>query len=152
MSDSLITKEVKSYIGRETGPGEPMVIEQGAIKRFVDAVEDKNPIFYDSAYARETWYGDVTIPPFFLLTNLRSGTERDFDIPLKVTRRLKGEDEIEILEPIRVGDTITANTRIVDIYQKESKSGPMVFILSETTYRNQFGRTVMISRATIIKR
>jgi len=150
MGDSLLTEEVKSYIGRETGPGEPLVIEQGAIRKFIEAVEDENPIFYDAEYAKETWYGDVTIPPLFLLTNMKSGTALDFDILLKA-RRTRGEDEVEILEPVRVGDTISANTKIVDIYEKKGKSGSMMFILSETVYKNQFGRTVMISRANLIK-
>ena len=153
MAESAVMEEAKQLIGSETGPGKPIVIERTAIEKYVEPYCDENPIYYDEAYARETWYGGLATPPFFLDTNLKSGVERDFDnIPLKVKRRLRAEDEIEYFCPIRVGDTITANTRLLDIVEKKGKSGRMVFVYTETKYTNQFGIIVMVCRTTIIKR
>lgn len=158
---SLITDEARALIGAETGYGEPYHIEKAVVDRFLEAIGDNNPLFFDGEYAADSWYGGLAVPPNFLLTNLKSGTERDFftvnaqgelSFPVNARRRLRGADEIEILLPLNIGDTIRANTRITDIYEKEGRSGRMVFILSETSYKNQNEQIVMISRSTIIMR
>lgn len=142
----------REWIGRTTGPGEPLTIEKEAIRRYADAIEDDNPLYRDERLARESVHGGIPMPPGFLITQMRSGGERDFQIPLPVARRIRGEDELEFLRPVVAGDTLTAETRIVDISVKEGRSGLMVIITTETTYRNQRGEAVLVNRARVIKR
>lgn len=161
MSESILTQEALSLIGDETPWGEPYTIEKNTVARFLEAIGDENPIFSDPDYAGASWYGGLAVPPNFLLTNLRSGTERDwftvnekgeFHFPVNASRRLRGGDEIEVLAPMCVGDTIQAKTRIVNITEKMGSSGAMAFIDTETQYRNQRGAIVMCSRTTVIMR
>lgn len=152
MPQSTIPEQARAMIDRETGPGEPFEIEKGVVRRFVEAVKDTNPIFFDEAYAVKAGFERIPAPPTLLLYNMRSGSERDFDIPLPVGRRVKGGDEVEIYAPVLVGDTVTANTRICDIYEKKGRTGNMIFVITETTYTNQRGDVVMRSKATVIKR
>lgn len=158
---TLLTEEALKMIGEETGFGKPYHIEGKVVARFLESIGDRNPIYEDGEIANNSWYKGQAVPPNFLMTNLESGTERDFftvnekgeyRFPVKANRRLRGGDEIEILLPICVGDTICANTRIADIKEKVGNSGSMVMIYSETEYRNQHNEKVMISRTTVIMR
>jgi hypothetical protein len=38
------------------------------------------------------------------------------------------------------------------MYEKQGRSGPMVFVVSESTYRNQHGKVVGVQRFTSIYR
>ncbi|BDG59715.1 MaoC family dehydratase N-terminal domain-containing protein [Caldinitratiruptor microaerophilus] len=140
------------WVGRTTGPGEPLEIERGAIRRYAEAIEDDNPLYRDPELAAASIHGGIPMPPGFLITAMRSGGERDFQIPLPVSRRIRGEDELEFLRPVVAGDTLTAQTRITGIEAKEGKSGFFVVIQTETTYYNQRGEAVLINRAKVIKR
>ena len=53
---------------------------------------------------------------------------------------------------ICVGDTLTARSKIVDIYQKEGRSGPLIFVVRETTYTNQNDEVVVIEKGSSILR
>ena len=48
------------------------------------------------------------------------------------------------LAPIRPGDTLTARSRIADIYEKTGRSGPMVFIVHRMEFQNQNGEDVSV--------
>jgi acyl dehydratase len=65
---------------------------------------------------------------------------------------IDGGSEWEYLQPVKVGDTLIATAKIVDIYQKQGspRIGPMVFNIIEVTYRNQVGDPVVVARGTII--
>lgn len=142
----------REWIGRKVGPGEPLEIEWGAIRKFAEAIEDENPLYHDRDAAAASIHGGVPMPPAFLITAMGSGGERDFAIPLPVSRRIRGEDELEFVAPVVAGDTVTAETVITNIEVKEGKSGLFVIITTETTYRNQRGEPVLINRAMVIKR
>lgn len=161
MSESILTPEALALIGDETEWGAPYTIERSTVERFLESIGDENPLFFDREYAAGSWYRDFAVPPNFLLTNLKSGTERDwftvndkgeFHFPVNAKRRLRGGDEVEVLAPMCIGDTVQAKTKITNITEKAGKSGSMAFIESETRYRNQRGEIVMISRTTIIMR
>lgn len=142
----------REWVGRTTGPGEPLTIERGAVRGYVEAIQDDNPLYWDPALAAASIHGGIPMPPGFLITRMRGGGERDFQIPLPVSRRVRGEEELEFLAPVVVGDTVTAQTRILAIEAKEARSGLLVVITTETTYQNQRGEAVLINRAKVIKR
>jgi hypothetical protein len=63
---NYITDEVKHLIGRETDWVEACdPVEQGAIRRFHQAVMDDDPIFWKQADAAATRYGGIVAPPLF---------------------------------------------------------------------------------------
>jgi len=140
------------WVGRTVGPGEPLEIEKGAVRRYAEAIGDDNPLYRDPEYARASVHGGIPLPPGFLITAMRSGGEREFQIPLPVSRRVRGEDELIWLQPVVVGDILRATTRITGIEPKEARSGFMVVVTTETTYHNQRGEAVLIDRARVIKR
>jgi acyl dehydratase len=52
--------------------------------------------------------------------------------------------------PIRPGDLISCTRRFVDVVERETKRGPMVFFTSEFRWDNQHGDTVRLAEQTTI--
>jgi len=72
--------------------------------------------------------------------------------PLKATRTMAGGNEVEFFRPMRPGDRITRVGKIVDMTEKEGRSGPLVFTVFENRYTNQDGELVAVERLTAISR
>lgn len=162
--ETLITPEMRAALGREMPPitGEVTAKE---IRRYVYAVDDLNAIYLDDASAREAGLGGIVAPPLFVSVPTRN------DVPLselaedgiarsssslrmseKIRRVVAGGTEYEFFDYIRPGDVLTATRRIVDLYEKQGRSGPMAFVVSETTWRNQQGKVVAVQRFTSVYR
>lgn len=143
-----VTEEVKKQIGM-TGEARTTEVERGAIRRFAEAIGDSNPLFNDEKEARKTRFGGMIAPPTFCRS--LSATMLDINLNMPSFRALDGGSDWEYLEPIRPGDRITAQTRLADLRETEGRLGPMVFIVTETTYTNQFGQVCVIQRSTGIR-
>ncbi len=162
--ESLITDEIRSWIGRETPP---WTIEATKLdlKRFAVATDDLNPLYFDEEYARNSRHGDIIAPPLFYMAPLTNPTpeselrpdglpyEGKFPIPpTPLPRLMDGGTEIEFFQPIRSGDTLTGRSKIVDIYQKEGRTGPLIFVARESRFTNQRGELVLIEKGASILR
>ena len=140
--DSLITEEMRSWLGKELDR-RTLDVEKGAIRRFAEAIGDPNPLWNDDAAS-----GGVIAPPTFL----RSATPGlDFPFPTAPQRLLDGGSEWEYFEPVRAGDAITCVTRLADVRERVGRLGPMLFLVRETTYTNQLGQVVAAQRSTQIR-
>ncbi len=153
-NESLIGPEAKRMIGAETPLGGPLEIEKGALLKLGQAIQDRSPLYTDEEFAKKSKHGKLLVPVTFFDYNVPSGDEREitWKIPLPLKNRVRGKDEIELLHPIYVGDTIRAKTKVVDIYEKEGKDSKLVFIIGETEYINQHDVVVMKHRITSIRR
>lgn len=164
MATSLLTDEILGWIGREA---EPWTIEVTAldVKRFAVATDDPNPLYTDAEAARDSRFGGPIAPPLFYMAPLTEPLpERDLRpdglpytgrLPIPPTplpRLMDGGTDIDFLVPVRVGDTLTARSTIVDIYEKQGRSGPLIFVVRETTYTNQHGETVVVEKGSSILR
>jgi acyl dehydratase len=141
----------KSYIGKTGGPV-VMHIERGKIREFARAIKDDDPVYHDEAVATKE-AGGIVAPVTFLQTvsHWDDGRGR-LRLPFDLKRVLHGEQEYEFLEPIRVGDVLTAVSKIVDIYDKPGKrGGSMNFAVTETTYTNQNGAVVCRAKHVTIE-
>jgi len=148
MANKIVTEEARQQIGVE-GEARTYEIERGAIRRFAQAIGDPNVLFNDEQQARKTRFGGMIAPPTF---------GRSLGSPLPTVklnlpgfRILDGGSEWEYLEPIRPGDRITVRSKLVDLRETQGRLGPMVFIVMETSYTNQFGELCVIQRSTAIR-
>ena len=78
--------------------------------------------------------------------------DRGRGVRLAVSRTMFGGEEWELHRPVLVGDTVTAQRRLGAIEEKEGRSGPFVLIRYETTFTNQRGDVVAVSRLVGIAR
>lgn len=140
----------KSLIGRES---EPVVheVEKGAIRRFVEALGDPNPIYVDEQAARLAGYATLVAPPTFpavLTVNDRFRHSLD----LGTRSFLHGEQQIEYGRPILAGDRITVKTRVADVQERAGASGPMDILVLEDEGRDAQGALVFRTREVLVLR
>lgn len=148
MPNKYVTDEAKKQIG-QTSEARTYEVERGAIRRFAEAIEDSNPLFNDERAARKTRFGGMIAPPTFCRSLGSPIPPVRLDMPSY--RGLDGGSEWEYLVPIRAGDRITVQSKLADLREAEGRLGPMVFIVVETSYTNQFGELCALQRSTGIR-
>jgi hypothetical protein len=135
---STVLERLRARLGWE-GEERSCPIEAGHVRRFVEAIGDPDPRWRTEA------------PPTFVVALGQETPELPEALEYG-SGWLNGGDRFEYLEPIRIGDVITSRTRFADVYEKQGSSGRLLFLVFETEYRNQHGRTVVRSRGTRIRR
>src|SRR5262249_13705435 len=138
MANKVVTDEVRKQIGK-TGEPRTYDVEKGHIRRFAEAIGDDNPVFSDESTARKSRFGGVIAPPTFYRSMGSPIPSIDLPGMGQSFRGLDGGSEWESLQPIRPGDRITSQSKLVDIRESEGRLGPMIFITIEHSYTNQFG-------------
>jgi acyl dehydratase len=157
----MLTEEIKKLIGM-TGSGKVYEVEKGAISRFADAVDDTNPLYHDNEYARNSRYGSIIAPPGFFGWPLKQarGSPLTIDISAELisafekagyplSSAIDGSIEYEFFLPVHAGDILTATTTVRNLRERTENTGHMLFIILETTFRNQSGALTAIQQATI---
>ena len=150
MANKVVDEEARKQIG-PTGEARVYEVERGAIRRFAEAIGDPNPLFNDEQAARKTRFGGMIAPPTFC-RSLGSPIPNVRLICLGAEfRGLDGGSDWEYFQPIRPGDRITVQSKLADLREAEGRLGPMVFIVIETSYTNQFGELCATQRSTGIR-
>lgn len=139
----------KSVIGVEVDAG-TFTVTREQILAFVAATGDTNPLFTDDEVARAQGYRGILAPPTFF-TTFRTAAGLDPKVTYGDTGFHAGQD-YEFLEPIYIGDTITAKAKVRDVYAKTGRTGTMVFTARETAYYNQEGRLVARTESSMVRR
>ena len=144
----------KSLIGKEYPPY-PVTVERGKIKEFARAIGDANPRYLDDRVGAASEWGDVIAPPTFAVTfrdeNADSGAFLR-ELGTDISRLLHGEQEFEIFRPLQPGQTYLCRPKIVDIYEKTGRSGPMAFVICETTIADGSNEIVATMRGVTVVR
>lgn len=160
---SLIPPETRAMVGSLTDEPITAQITAKESQRYAQAVGDLNPLYFEPEAARAAGHPALLTPPTFLahavvkgqpLTDIRGDGlfRRGVPLRLAVQRTMFGGEEWDFLEPVHVGDTITAETRLADLDEKQGSKGPFVRITRETTYTNGDGRVVARARQIGIAR
>jgi acyl dehydratase len=158
----MLPEQVTQMMGKT---GDPMIfeVERGAIKKFADAVGDLNPLYWDHEYAKKSRYGAIIAPPGFFGWPVKwtSAMPLQQEIRMELMdalakagfdRVLDGGIEYEFFQPVYENDTLAVLVKIAEINAKETKGGTLVFSIVETSFTNQHGVLVAISRQTVIAR
>jgi len=130
-------------------------VERGKIKEFARAIGDLSPFYLDDEVGRASPWGDIIAPPTFAITfrDERADTGALLkDLGTDISRILHGEQEFEHYKPIRPGDTLLCRGRISDVYEKSGKSGPMAFVVRETTVTDADNEVVARVRGITVVR
>ena len=161
MATTLITREVKDLIGTETPPERnrfPLTDEMAF--DVADATEDPNPLYVDQDHAKSSRFGGLLCPPLATWKDIAppigffgAGQESHFQVPLPFNSYgLNGGSDWQFLRPAYVGDWVTRRFRILEIYEKEGRSGPLVFVVRLETQTNQDDQTVSLAKRVSIHR
>ncbi len=168
MKGSLLEElDWKKYIGKETEAhtGDPVLVRD--IRRYALAIDDPNPIYYDENAARRGKYQGVTAPLAYVswavgvpgkekrVKDLGEDGLASFvgvpEIPNVWTLGwVRGGDEFEFFKRVYANDRVTVKGKILDMNEKDGKSGKLLFVTSEFTYTNQNGELLAKHRVTMI--
>ena len=154
-----------------------MPLERDALRRFVQAIMDQDPVYYDEEYAARSKFEGLTAPPLYPVHAFRlpahtpdplDVVSRDptadgtagimgvaFGLPsieMPYRRLLNGGNEIEFFRSLRVGERAVAKPRYVDVTLKEGKSGHMLLVTIETRFTTESDEPLLINRQTLIWR
>ena len=134
----------RSLLGVEHAVGSFLVTEE-MIVGFARSTGETDPVFTDETRP------DLIAPPTFC-NIFASGIARpDIKLEFGDTGFFAGQ-AIECLAPVRPGDILKARIRLKDVYAKTGRSGKMVFIVWQTSFTNQDGRTVALVEESSVRR
>jgi acyl dehydratase len=139
----------RSALGLESAPVS-YEVEKGAIRKFADAIGDEDPIYYDEQAAQAAGFKTIIAPPTFLCI-FRPQELPDLNIQFGRVR-LNGGNEYEYYQPLYAGDTITVTAKYADVNERTGRTGKMVFVITELTFKNQHGEVIAKGRNTGIMR
>ncbi len=160
----VITEEARRWADREY-PSFEFLVTATDIAKFAYATGETNPIHYDREAAVAAGYPDVVAPTLFTYVvrmhasalvspdQLEPDGSPTADVPPLPTRRaMAGETSVVLGESVVAGDTVTVDKRLAGMYEKEGRSGPLVFVEMEFTFSNQRGEIVARENFTRIYR
>ena len=146
-----VNKDVK---GKEYPPF-TVTVERGKIKEFARAIGDLSPFYLDDAVGRASEWGDIVAPPTFPITFRDENADTGVmlrDLGVDISRILHGEQEFEIFRPLQPGQTYLCRSKVLDIYEKSGRSGPMAFVVRETSIADGSNEIVATMRHITIVR
>lgn len=143
----VLGAETRAWAQREF-PTYEFQVNRTDIARFARAIGETDPIHFDPEAARAAGHPDVVAPTMFPYVIRMHAASLEGEItedgspggdvpPIPTTRAMAGETEISFGAPIVAGDTITVSKRVADLYEKEGRSGALVFVEMEFTFTNQ---------------
>lgn len=134
-------------------------VERGKVAEFARAIKDPADVYLDEEAARAAGYETIPAPPTFPRTSwfprYRPEGVKDhtgFDLGFDTSRILHGEQAYEYERPLYVGDVLTGDTTLEDVYQREGRhGGTMTFSVLRTDFMDESGEHVLSSRTTNIE-
>ena len=153
-------------------------VEAGHILMFARSIGDPNPIYADPDYAAGTEVGRIIAPPTFAQASAQfdpdyilrpkigqpwfgSGREATGLRPEPssggggggggMASGLHAEQHFEYHRHIGPGDVLSATTRPGEQWEKEGRSGKLMFSESITEYRDQNGELVITARGVGVR-
>jgi len=117
-------------------------ITEDQVAKYVEAVEDRHPLYVDEDYARQSKYGHLIAPPTIaaLVTTLRV-VLGEVGIP---PGTIHARQSFKFIRPVKAGDRLTITIRLADKYIERGKK-LMVF---ESLVRNEMDEEVVLARIT----
>jgi len=147
--------QINYAVKGKTYPPYAVTVERGKIKEFARAIGDLSPFYLDDEVARAGPWGDIIAPPTFPITFRDEQADTGAllrDLGTDISRLLHGEQEFEHRKPIQPGQTYLCRARITDIYEKSGKTGPMAFVVRETTVTDSDNDIVCVMRQITVVR
>jgi N-terminal half of MaoC dehydratase len=155
----------------------PTPISGDAIRRFVHAIMDTDPTYFDVAVAGASKFGGIAAPPLYPVHAFRrpggspdplqsvqddpdadgtAGTDAiGFGLPpieSPFKRLLNGGNDIEFFRCLHDGETAVAQARYAEVTVKQGRSGAFLLVVIETEFSTTGGEKLLLNRQSLIWR
>jgi acyl dehydratase len=161
-AETIITPELRSWIGRRTPLRDLEIINASDVRRYVDATGDANRLWLDDDYARGAGYRGRILPPTlvgWVPFSFKEGTERaamestdlrrQLPLPANYTNVRNAGSETEWLQPAYVGEQLATQSAIIEIVARQGKAGLGIYISQEEQVLNLQQEIVLRRRHTL---
>jgi acyl dehydratase len=135
----------------KTYPAFEYEVGKEKIREYAFAVGEDNPVYFDRQAAKDAGFRDVPAPPMFAVVYSAGSVGPavlDPEVGINFTMMVHGGQEFVWGEPVCAGDTISTETHVADIHEKDGR-GYYVF---ESVSTNQEGQEVVRGTWTNIVR
>jgi acyl dehydratase len=126
-------------------------IERGRLRAFAEAIGEQDPLYSDVTAAQAAGHPDLPVPPSFLFGLELDGPD-SFGwlaaLEVDLRRVLHGEQRFEYHRVAHAGETLTARSKITDVYSK--RGGALDFIVRRTAVTAADGSAVADLTSTIV--
>jgi len=132
------------FIGK-TYPSSTYEVGKEKIKEYAKAIKNLDPHYVDDDFAKKSKYGTIIAPPTFAVVfgaYLIEPVFMDKELNLNMAMLVHGEQELEFLDIVKAGDSITTTAKIVDIKNKEKLDVISVEIKSKNQHGNDVCRGI----------
>ena len=168
-----VRESLEHWIGAPMGPPSvaPDPVNVPMIRHWVAALDDRNPVYLDEAFAATTRHGGIVAPPAMLQTwgmpspiiegiAERGGSpvEVRAENPIRVldaagyVGTLATNSELEFVRYLRPGDRLHQAAEVESISERKTTAlGQGYFLTWVTTYRTEDGEVVGRQRFRILK-
>jgi len=125
-------------------------VDADRIRQYAEAVHEDNPVHHDAEAARAAGFRAIAAPPMFAVVYSAPamGPPIFEAIGDALPRMVHGGQEFVWGEPVCAGDTISTETTVKEIYEKDGKG----FYVFESVSKNQDGAEVVRGTWTNIVR
>ncbi|MEO7430234.1 MAG: MaoC family dehydratase N-terminal domain-containing protein [Acidimicrobiales bacterium] len=155
---TFLTQATIDTIGRTLPPVAAPAVGANDVARWAIATywpEAPPAVYLDPAAAADTPWGGIVAPrdfdPFAWMPNRPWSGDWLWGMGTEPGQRLLNGGQRNVYgEPIRPGDVISVTRRFVDVVERETKRGPMVFFTSEFRWTNQHDQLVRLGEQTTI--
>ena len=159
-----VRERLEKYVGKPIGPPSvaPDPVNVPMIRHWVDALDDRNPVYLDEAVATTTRFGGLVAPPAMLQVwgmprpkiegiAERGGApnEMRFENPISALDKagyvgtLATNSELEFLRYLRPGEQLELANEVESISNRKTTAlGQGYFVTWVTTYRTSEGEVV----------
>ena len=149
---SLLSEELLSNIGRTSEPHRELVTRRD-IRKYAVATGNRQQKYLDGDQAPPMFH----VPLFWDVVPLDQltpdGVSVDTLLPkFPLEKAMAGGLEINYHKPVYPGDWLTATRTLSDIYEKQGRSGPLIFYEVVMEITNDDGERVIIEKTTRILR
>ena len=133
----------KDMIGRVLSTGSATV-DAAHVAAFAHALGDPSPEYATLA--------PPTYPIAFMSQAMAGGMDTFLELGLNFMTLVHGEQEFEIFRPLRPGATYLCRSKVLDLYEKTGKTGPMGFVVRETSVTDANNEIVAKMRSVTVVR
>ncbi len=149
----LLTEEHREWIGT-TEPPVTVEVSRRDIQKYAAATEQIQDKYLRGDEAPPMFVFNLfsTIPALADLRTdgLAKSTTPGPSLPLK--RIMAGGTELTLHRPIRPGDTLVGERTITNMYEKQGRTGPLIFMERVLRITTEAGEPVLEERQTAIAR
>jgi acyl dehydratase len=146
--------DLDRWIGRPIGGKQldaPVTVTD--VRRWVQALQNPNPIHFDGEVASRGPFGELVAPQSFVIAcAINHGVKPALQGTIPGGHHMNGGDEWWFETRVDLGDRVTSVRHALDYKLTTTKfAGPTVFQRGDTTYLNERGDVLARQRSTVFR-